>query len=500
MSTPRSRDRISVADLPDPRTADNIVYNPSLDELREMARSDERTTEFGSPAYISQARSRNADRTSNAIDDEFTDDDHAYIDAAIAAADERQMICLDRRVGDHDELSFVCRYFVPTAYARIALAWAGLLDPAPDNVDPDFVTVQVPDYEDIAIRILPEDGFTAVLGSDYTGEAKKSFLRLFMYEAKRQGGLGLHAGSKRVELNSSGETVGQLFLGLSATGKTTLTSHGYNMPDPDEAYLAQDDVCALLPSGEVAGSEGNGLYIKTYGLDGSEQPELFEAATAATSVLENVDVDPDGTVDFDSDRYTKNGRAVVRRSELPMAAADINLSDVDQVFFITRNPLMPPVAKLSPSEGAAAFMLGESIQTSAGDPDKAGESIRVVGTNPFIIDSPAGEGNRFKSLISKLDVDCFILNTGTVGGTQNIGVDETVAIVRAITKEAITWEKDPATGMITPADVPGIDINRFDVAEHVDDLDERLSALRQERRDYLSGFSDLDSDIVDAVY
>lgn len=500
MSTPRSRDRFSVSELPDPRTADNVVYNPSLEKLREMARSDERTTEFGSPAYVSQERSRNADRTANAIDEEFDDEDYDYLDATVAATKERQFICLDRQVGEHHDLSFVCRYFVPTAYARIALAWAGLLDPAPDGSDPSFYTVQVPDYDEIAIRILPEEGYTAVLGSDYTGEAKKSFLRLFMYEAKQQGGLGLHAGSKWVDINEDDGSIGQLFLGLSATGKTTLTCHGYDLTSPEAAHLAQDDVCALLPDGTIAGSEGNGLYIKTIGLDGSEQPELFDAATAETSVLENVDVDTDGSVDFHSDRYTSNSRAVVRRSELPMAADEIDLESAEQIFFITRNPLMPPVAKLTPSEGAVAFMLGESIQTSAGDPDNAGEPIRVVGTNPFIIGSPAVEGNRFKELISSLDADCYILNTGTVGGTQDIGVDDTVAIVRAITRGTVTWHEDPATGMVIPSDVPDIDIDQYDVAENVDNLDERLQELRSERRAYLQSFSGLEPDIIDAVY
>lgn len=500
MSTPRSRDRFSVAELPDPEDAENIIYNPSIDQLREMAQSDARTTEFGSPSFVSQERSRNADRTATAIDEDFDDEDFAYIEAAAEATEERQLICLDRQVGGHPELSFVCRYFVPTAYARIALAWAGLLDQAPAGAEVDFHTVQIPDHDEIAIRVLPDEGFTAVLGSDYTGEAKKSFLRLFMYQAKQQDGLGLHAGSKRVVLDNEDRTVGQLFLGLSATGKTTLTCHGYDLTGDDEAYLTQDDVCALLTSGEVAGSEGNGLYIKTIGLDGSEQPELFEAATAPSAVLENVDVAPDGTVDFDSDRYTSNGRAVVSREDLPRADGDIDLDTVDQIFFITRNPLMPPVAKLSPSEGAAAFMLGESVQTSAGNPDRAGESIRVVGTNPFIIGSPAKEGNRFKELISELGAECYILNTGTVGGTQDIGVEDTVSIVRSITKDTISWQEDPTTGMVIPASVPGIDIDRFDVAEHVDDHEERLTELKEERRAYLEAFDGLDSDIVDAVY
>ncbi len=79
--------------------------------------------------------------------------------------------------------------------------------------------------------------------------------------------------------------------------------------------MLQDDVCALLPDGSVAGSEGKGLFIKTIGLEREEQPTLYTAATHESAVLENVAVDDDGTVDFDEPRYTKTpGRSSSARN------------------------------------------------------------------------------------------------------------------------------------------------------------------------------------------
>ncbi|MFD1585878.1 phosphoenolpyruvate carboxykinase (ATP) [Halorientalis brevis] len=488
--------------LPDPETADNVVYNPSFEELRSFSEHLETTTEFGSPSYVSEERSRNADKTKNAIDHDFDDDDLAHFEDAVTFVENNEMVCLDRQMGRHDEHAYVCRYYVPKEYGRIALAWAKLFEPVDDpDREPDFYTVQVPEWDETAVRILPDEGFTAVLGSDYTGEAKKSFLRLHMYYAKQQGGLGLHAGSKRVELERDGEmeTVGQLFLGLSGTGKSTLTAHGLWLDDPEDATMLQDDVCALLPDGSVAGSEGQGLFIKTIGLEREEQPGLYDAATDESAVIENVDVADDGTVDFHSDRYTTNGRAVIQRSELASAGEDIDLPDVDQVFFITRNPAMPPVAKLDPDEAAAAFMLGESVQTSAGDPSAAGESIRVVGTNPFIMGSKGEEGNRFRDLIDDLDVDCFVLNTGTVG-EKDVGVEDTVSLLRAISRETVEWDGDDATGLTVPSEVPDMDVEDFDVASNLPNHEERLAALREERREYLAQFEDLAAEIRDAVY
>jgi phosphoenolpyruvate carboxykinase (ATP) len=494
--------------LPDPREASRVTYDPSQATLRELARDAETTTEFGSPAYVSEHRSRNADRTRNAVDHEFDPTDYAHVETAVDAVGDRDLLCLDRRLGRHPENSYVCRYYVPTEFARIALAWSKLFEPAPAGADPDFTTVQIPDADDVAIRILPDEGFTAVLGTDYTGEAKKSFLRLFMRDAKRQGGLGLHAGTKAVRLEREDgagaadtglETVGQVFLGLSGTGKSTLTAHGLGLDDPEDATMLQDDVCALRPDGTVAGSEGRGLYVKTIGLDDEEQPDIYEATTDESAVLENVDVDPDGAVDFDSDRHTANARAVVQRDQLPSADEAIDLPGVDQVFFITRNPAMPPIAKLSPEEAAVAFMLGESVQTSAGDPDSAGEAIRVVGTNPFIVGSEGEEGNRFRDLIADLDVECFLLNTGSVGD-RDVSVRDTVTLLREVSRGRVDWTADDTTGLSVPASVPDLDVERFDVGDALDDADERIAALRAERRDYLEEFDDLDDEIRAAVY
>jgi phosphoenolpyruvate carboxykinase (ATP) len=502
MAQPSLREQELGEAVPDPETAENVLYNPSLTELRSFSEALETTTEYGSPSYVSAERSRNADKTKNAIDADFGPEDYGHVEDAIEFAHSEQMVCLDRKVGRHPDHTYVCRLYVPKEYGRIALAWANLFEPADAATpDPDFVTVQVPDWDETAIRILPEQGFTAVLGSDYTGEAKKSFLRLFMRRAKEQGGLGLHAGSKRVRIERDGdlEEVGQLFLGLSGTGKSTLTAHGLGLEDPEDARMLQDDVCALLPDGTVAGSEGNGLFIKTIGLERDEQPELYDAATDDSAVLENVDVAEDGTVDFQSDRHTGNSRAIISREELDSADDDIDLDSVDQVFFITRNPAMPPVAKLDPEEAAAAFMLGESVQTSAGDPSKAGESIRVVGTNPFIVGSEGAEGNRFRDLIANLDVDCFVLNTGSVGD-RDVGVADTVALLESISRGTVEWRDDDATGLTVPASVPGLDIAEFDVASNLPDADSRVAALRDERRAYLARFEDLDDRIESAVY
>ena len=79
--------------------------------------------------------------------------------------------------------------------------------------------------------------------------------------------------------------------------------------------------------------------------------------------------------------------------------------------------VLPFISKLTPEQAAATFMLGESVETSAGDPTRAGESVRVVGTNPFLLGSPSDEGNWVYDFVSSNQdkVHCYLLNTGGVG-------------------------------------------------------------------------------------
>jgi phosphoenolpyruvate carboxykinase (ATP) len=90
-------------DLPDPVEADDVVYDPSFADLRALSEHLETTTEYGSPAYVSDRRSRSADRTKNAVDDAFDEADYELVREAFAYAREHETVCLDRRVGRHPD-------------------------------------------------------------------------------------------------------------------------------------------------------------------------------------------------------------------------------------------------------------------------------------------------------------------------------------------------------------------------------------------------------------
>ncbi len=77
--------------------------------------------------------------------------------------------------------------------------------------------------------------------------------------------------------------------------------------------------------------------------------------------------------------------------------------------------------ELTPEQAVLAYLWGESTHSYASQPAKAGESVRIVGTDPFIIGSRANKVNRFYEIIMTLaanhpgKVKFMQYNTGGMG-------------------------------------------------------------------------------------
>ncbi|MCK4237335.1 MAG: phosphoenolpyruvate carboxykinase (ATP), partial [Candidatus Krumholzibacteria bacterium] len=416
----------------------------------EVRGTDDVLTCYDSPAYITRLTSRSAPFTEIF----FADPNERQARILRAAADyllesETELLVMDKMMGLHEDHRHHCRTIVTRDYARLLVMWDKLIFDLPPEMEgepPEQVQIMVPEWPDYAkehdlppVSILVDavNRVTFVLGSDYFGEVKKGHLRMAMYIEKVKfkegsgGGLGVHAGGKVIKARDavSGrlEDRGALFFGLSGTGKTTLSVHHFWL-DPDEGetvIIRQDDFFVLSNSGAAFGTEDN-AYIKTEGLESEGQPLLYEGATGPHTVLENVYVDPK-TLKPDFFRYDHpfvpggqcfNGRGIVVRRELDFTDDRIDLDRVDYIFFITRREnIVPPVVRLGLEQAAAFFMLGESILTSAADPTKAGQSVREVGTNPFIVGSKGEEGHIFYDILKKNPhIQCFLFNTGGFGG------------------------------------------------------------------------------------
>ncbi|MGI6144003.1 MAG: phosphoenolpyruvate carboxykinase (ATP) [bacterium] len=499
--------------------AHSILKDLESQQLRELARHYEKTTIYGSPSYVTKVRNRSAKNTYIVADDlplgvrqqslpsreadRIVDEVHRFLEG-------QELIQVDRQMGLTPPATYHCRLYVTREYARLAHMWYYTLFPTAKGGEPDFVSIYVPEWPERIILAYPREGTTYILGTDYFGEAKKSFLRQAMYRFKvESGGLGFHAGSKILRVRTGAgqlEELGFIMFGLSGTGKTTLTIHDHDLTGEEGIIIRQDDVVLMDRQGFCHGTE-NGFFIKTEGLD-EGQRVLYRAATGPMACLENVMVYEDGTVDFDNVELTSNGRGVIPRSEVEGTDEIIDLPKAHRVIFITRrNDIIPPVAKLNPVQAVAFFMLGESIETSAGDPTRAGQSKREVGTNPFLIGPEAEEGNRFLEILQdNPDMECYLVNTGSVGARagnsgEKITIPATTGIMKALAKGGIRWEKDPDWGYQVAVGVPGVDMDKYAPRQYYEpaEYEALVEKLRQERRQWLAQFPGLKPEILKVV-
>ena len=375
--------------------------------------------------------------------------------------------------------------------------------------------------------VFPEENLTVILGIDYVGEVKMGFLRMAMWDAKEEGMLSLHAGSKIVtaqQPNGDSRRYGMLFFGLSGTGKTTHACHGHGMEAPGEVMdILQDDIVALGKDGRALGTE-RGFYLKTEGMNSETQALIYNALRSPEALFENVMMTHDGEIDYADLSLGGNGRAVIPRTSFgDYVGSDINLPSLDQldgmvVAFITRRmTVLPLVSRLNPEQAAAAFMLGESVETSAGDPRRAGESVRVVGTNPFLIGSEADEGNWFYDFLKRNEdkVQCYLLNTGGVGEilerdeqgratvkqpVTRVPIPEMSAMIRGILRNTLEWGEDPLFGTEVPVAAEDFDISKYALNNFYtpEQIEEYSNRLKEERRAHLASFPGLNPKILEA--
>ncbi|OGL46180.1 MAG: hypothetical protein A2161_09260, partial [Candidatus Schekmanbacteria bacterium RBG_13_48_7] len=354
-------------------------------------------------------------------------------------------IHLRRQMGNNSEYNPICNLYVSMADSknyRIAYMWGNTMRTPGNQPGPEFVMLHIPEEHNIRqqVLVLPEYNINIALGTDYMGEDKKGFLRQAMWCADQKGMLGLHAGTKLVKVRDEKTKKLKVYavylFGLSATGKSTWSCHqlGLNYGDGERTEVTQDDIVFLKKDGSSHGSE-TGFFVKT-DVDKKLQEAMYYALIDKSALYENVMIDANRCPDFLDETLCANGRAVIQKSKLRIkrglflrniASKSINtppVSDVDGIIFafITRrNTIMPFAQELTAEQAALAYLWGESSHSYASQPAKAGESVRTVGTDPFIVGSRAVKVNRFYEIIMGLvnnypdKVKFFQYNTGGVG-------------------------------------------------------------------------------------
>jgi len=298
-----------------------------------------------------------------------------------------------------------------------------------------------------------------VYGSAYCGSVKKLIFTVMNYYLPAEGILPLHC--------SANEGVGgevSLLLGLSGTGKTTLSA------DPRRALLG-DDEHGWSDHG-IANFE-NGCYAKLIHLDPRKEPEIHRAIHHRAdplehgAIVENAMVYPDGSFDLDDERYTPNSRGSYPLSFLSNIKDPPVAGHPQTILFLAAdaNGVLPPVARLDRDQAMLWFLMGYTSKlagTETGVVDPVTTFSRFFG-EPFMPRLPGVYARMLGERLERHGSRVYLVNTGWSGGPVGVGRRMDITVTREIVEaalsgglDAVPCREDPLFHVLVPLACPGI--------------------------------------------
>jgi len=216
-----------------------------------------------------------------------------------------------------------------------------------------------------------------------------------------------------------------------------------------------------MPDGSFHGFEAGGVFAKTEGVDPGNQIEIFYGLLKPATLCENVYVTEDGDFDFSNLERTSNGRAVIRRKDFMHASPYIDVDRIDNLILITRGPLIPAISKLTLEQAGALMVLGQAMESSAGDPSRAGKIRSEFFYDPFVAGDRAAHANRFYEILRGLPhMNHYLINTGGIGEGEHykdIRLEHTLATLDSLLRGGLEDWADSPTGFKVPRAIRYLD-------------------------------------------
>ena len=275
----------------------------------------------------------------------------------------------------------------------------------------------------------------AILGMKYFGEHKKGTLTMAWAMANRNGYASCHGGQKEYILEDGSKFVASVY-GLSGSGKSTLTHAKHNGKYEikvlhDDAFIINTDTCASVALEPT-------YFDKTadYPTGCPDNTYLLSAQNCSATL------DEDGKVQLvTEDIRNGNGRAIKSKLWSPNRVDKID-APVNAIFWIMKDPTIPPVVKL---KGAAlASVMGATLATKTSTAERVAagtdlNAIRIVPyANPFRTYPLVNDYEKFKKLVAEKNVDCYIINTGDFMG-KKVKPADTLGILESIVEKKATF-------------------------------------------------------------
>ena len=277
----------------------------------------------------------------------------------------------------------------------------------------------------------------AILGMKYFGEHKKGTLTMAWALANRNGYASCHGGQKEYLLKDGSKFVASVY-GLSGSGKSTLThaKHGGKYEIKvlhDDAFIINSDTCASVALEPT-------YFDKTadYPTGCPDNEYLLSAQNCSCTM------DSEGKIQLvTEDIRNGNGRAIKSKLWSPNRVDKID-APVNAIFWIMKDPTIPPVVKLKGSALASVMGATLATKTSTAERVAAGtdlNAIRIVPyANPFRTYPLVNDYEKFKKLVEEKNVACYIVNTGDFMG-EKVKPADTLGILETIVEGKASFEQ-----------------------------------------------------------
>ncbi|MCD4734985.1 MAG: phosphoenolpyruvate carboxykinase (ATP), partial [Bacteroidales bacterium] len=380
----------------------------------------------------------------------------AFEDALELMKGKEKVYVTDRVVGA--DVDYALPVKVVTSHALFALFTDNMFRPIPADLEKSrfnnngYTLLHLPynkldrsKYEG-RLRKLP-DGKTSnmivamdmdrkigvVVGSAYGGSIKKLIFTVMNYLLPFEGILPLHCSANEGVKGDSA-----LLLGLSGTGKTTLSA------DPSRALLG-DDEHGWSETG-IANFE-NGCYAKMIDINPDKEPDIYDAVMHKDdylnhgAIVENAMIYPWGTLVYFDDRFTPNSRASYPLKYLKNIKESSIAGHPKTIIFLTADAygVIPPVSQLNPDQAMLWFLMGYTSKlagTETGVTEPQATFSRFFG-QPFMPCNPDVYADMLGKKMEKHNSKVYIINTGWSGGPYGIGSRMDINLTRKMVNAAL---------------------------------------------------------------
>jgi phosphoenolpyruvate carboxykinase (ATP) len=367
---------------------------------------------------------------------------------------------------------------------------------------PEFTVIAVPGFKAFPqIDNTPTNTFIVInfaqklciIGNTgYGGEIKKAVFTVLNYLLPLENVMTMHCSANQ---GKDGDVA--LFFGLSGTGKTTLSA------DPNRGLIGDDEHGW---SDDGVFNFEDGCYAKVISLSANAEPQIHATTRRFGTILENVVYDPiTRLIDLDDDQFTENTRASYPLEFIENAVPSKRGGHPKNIIFLTcdASGVMPPIARLTPDQALYHFISGYTSKiagTEIGLRDEPEITFSACFGGPFMVHTPGFYADLLKRKIERYEVNCWLVNTGWVGGPYGVGKRISIRYTRDLLNAVLNGElldvpyySDPIFGFEVPTCCPGVPENVLYPAEAWSSKEQYMKKYRQLAARFIENFRKFES-------